>query len=334
MALEQYKTFSLAKVGESFTRPVLIRELSVIKKDDKSKPYVRFTLLDGESEASAIMFDTDEKKLDTLGIKKNMIANANFKVGSFNGKSFNIEEISPYSGSDVSIGDFVITPPIDVNVMYDEIIDTLKACADDMGGSARPLTDIAVSILEDSKAKYLHSSAAVKVHHNFLGGLIYHSYRMFKAADALCGVYDELDRELLLCAAAIHDVGKIWEYNTDAYGNAEYTENGVLFGHIYLGANLVNKYADRLGAQDGKKFNDEKVKLLAHMILSHHGTLEWGAVVPPAVPEAFVLHYIDNLDAKLNVCDKEYKKMKAGDVTQSKPFTFDGRIYKPKYKEN
>ena len=136
------------------------------------------------------------------------------------------------------------------------------------------------------------SSAAISMHHDLRGGLLYHSYRMVKAADALCGVYTDLDRELLLCGTALHDIGKVWEYKTSISGDAAFTASGVLFGHLYMGAALIKGFT-----ADGN-YNKEKVQLLIHMILSHHGTQEWGAVSCPAIPEAFALHYIDDLQER------------------------------------
>ena len=79
------------------------------------------------------------------------------------------------------------------------------------------------------------------------------------------------------------------------------------------------------------KGNKEKVQLLIHMILSHHGTQEWGAVSCPAIPEAFALHYIDNLDAKMYMCEEHYEELEPGEITEKKPFGLDNRIYKPNF---
>ena len=334
MPLNDYMTFCKARVGDRFTRPVFIRDLTETKKDG-GNTHVRFTLLDGESEVSAMLFSTTAEQLKNKGVAPHIVAFAVIKVTDYNGKSFNIDSIEPYRGDDLTINDFIITPPIDIGAMYDEMISSLKAVGDDMNGTVTPVSEIAVAILEKYKKEYTHSSAAVKVHHNFKGGLIYHSYRMFKAAEALSSVYTELDKELLMTAAAIHDIGKMWEYHTDQYGDSEYSTSGVLFGHMYMGAKLVSNIADEYekAHEDEPHINGQKLKLLVHMILSHHGKHEWGAVVAPAIPEAFVLHYIDNIDVKLNVCAKEYKNMAPGTVTQTRPFTLDGNLYKPKYDE-
>ena len=188
-----------------------------------------------------------------------------------------------------------------------------------------PLAELTLSILNDLHDRYVTSSAAIAMHHNMRGGLLYHSYRMVKSADALCGVYDCLDRELLLCGTALHDIGKIWEYVTSETGSAEFSSEGVLFGHLYLGASLIKQYAVRFNC------HPEKIKLLIHLILSHHGTQEFGAVSCPATAEAFALHFIDNLDARIYMCEDLSLPLEPGTFTDKKPFGLDNRIYKPKY---
>lgn len=332
MPLGDYKRLSKAKVNEVFERPVFVKGLEETKKEG-GNTHVRLTLLDGEGEYTAMCFSTTAEQLAQQGVRPNMIAAAEIKVSSYNGKSFNINRISPYEGSDLSVKDFIVSSPLDAEEMFEEIISALNASADDMGGKVKPLAELTIMILERYKSEYLRWSAAVAVHHNFKGGLIYHSYRIFKSAEAICAVYPELDKELLLSAAAIHDIGKLWEYRTDDYGASEVTGSGVLFGHIYMGAKLVSNFADKYYAEhnDSPRFLDEKVRLLTHLILSHHGTREWGAAAPPAIPEAFVLHHLDNLDARVNACGKEFQKLRPGEITGKAPFTFEGRLYKPFY---
>ena len=185
----------------------------------------------------------------------------------------------------------------------------------------------ALKILEDNKEHYMSSSAAISIHHNIKGGLLYHSYRMVKAADALCKVYSILDRELLICGAALHDIGKIWEFNTSAAGSAETAKPGVLFGHLYMGAALIKDYTK------GMDYSKEKVQMLIHLILSHHGTQEFGAVACPATPEAFALHNIDELDARIYMCEDHFEKLAPGEFTEKKPFGIDNRLYKANYRK-
>ncbi len=118
-------------------------------------------------------------------------------------------------------------------------------------------------------------------------------------------------------------IGKILEYKTDQLGQAEMTELGVLFGHPFCGALLVKCMSSR------KKFNPEEVKMLIHILLSHHGKGEYGAVVAPAIPEAYAVHHIDNMDAKIAQCESICDEIEAGSITEKRPFALDNRLFKP-----
>jgi 3'-5' exoribonuclease len=211
--------------------------------------------------------------------------------------------------------------------MYDEICRIIKDLPNPKPDKT-PLSKPALALLEEHKEKFKTSSAAVYMHHNYKCGLIYHTYRMVKAAAAMCEIYKELDKEILVCATALHDLGKIHEYNTDPVGNAETTELAALYGHLYLGAMFFsNKCAQITGC------DKERQRLLTHCILAHHGQGEWGAVRTPATPEAFALHYIDNLDAKIESCNIMYDQTQPGKSTEKKLAGFD-RLYKPTYFDN
>ncbi|MBR6872173.1 MAG: HD domain-containing protein [Ruminococcus sp.] len=323
---ELYTVFSDAQIGSTFTRPVLVSSLSdSVAKN--GKPFVRLTLNDGVSEVSATMFDTSMDFFNNNGITKLTIADATIAVKEFQGgKSFVINAIKPTADSTLTLNDFTILPPVDLDVMYNEICEIVSSSADTMGGKFDPLSKLTLAILEENKEHYMTSSAAVFVHHNLRGGLLYHSYRMVKAADALSGIYDILDRELLVCGAALHDIGKIWEYKTAITGDAEYTKAGILFGHLYMGASLIKEHTKEAN------YNTEKVQLLIHLILSHHGTQEFGAVSCPAIPEAFALHNIDDLDARLYICESAYDKLEPGAFTEKKPAGVENKIYKSNYR--
>ena len=324
MSENNYTKFLDMKVGDNVKRPVLISSITE-NKDKNGKPFLKIGIKDGFSDQTAMMFDTSADDLERNGIKKDMIADVTLAVNEYmGGKSFRILQITPTADTGLRMRDFIRLPPIDLDDMYDEIIALIQSSADDCGGKYEPLSDLAVRVLTDNKKQYMFSSAAVSMHHNMRGGLLYHSYRMVKAADALCGVYTELDRELMLCGTALHDIGKIWEYKTSGQGDAEVTASGVLFGHLYLGASLIRGYAN------DHKYDMEKVQLLVHMILSHHGTHEFGAVTCPATAEAFMLHYIDNIDAKLYMCEDLSRTLAPGGITDKKPFGLDNRIYRPK----
>lgn len=324
----RYKKLNDAQVGEKLTRPLLVA--TIIENTAKNgKPFLKITFKDGFSEVVANLFDNKAETLAARGITAETIADVTLSVSEYQGaKSYIVEEIAPTKATDLTLDDFTKLPPVPLDKMYNEICDLIRSSADNCGGKYNPLSDLALKILENYKAGYMSSSAAVAMHHNLKGGLLYHSYRMTKAAAAICSVYTDLDKELIVCGAALHDIGKLWEYNTLLSGEAEYTTKGILFGHIYMGAMIIKSSAD------GGNYNPEKIQLLTHLILSHHGTHEWGAVSLPAVPEALALHYIDNLDAKMYIFENAYETTEAGTITSKKPFGLDGRIYKPAKSED
>lgn len=135
-------------------------------------------------------------------------------------------------------------------------------------------------------------SAAKTIHHAFIGGLLEHTVSVAALCDAAARRYPIIQRDLLITAALFHDMGKLKELSV--FPDNDYTDEGQLLGHIYLGAELVE--------QSVRKIPDFPLKLrneLIHCILSHHGELEFGSPKKPAIIEALALSFVDNMDAKL-----------------------------------
>ncbi|MFC1666259.1 3'-5' exoribonuclease YhaM family protein [Candidatus Omnitrophota bacterium] len=141
--------------------------------------------------------------------------------------------------------------------------------------------------------KFKIAPAATDFHHPYLGGLLEHTLSCIELAKLIATRYPGVDTDLLVCGAALHDIGKIEElsYKRSFY----YTDKGRLIGHIVIGVNLIEKEIDRI-----PNFPAELKNLILHIVLSHHGEQEWGSPKRPMCLEAVILHYIDNLDAKIN----------------------------------
>ena len=168
-------------------------------------------------------------------------------------------------------------------------------------------TNLTKTILEKRMESYLHFPAAVTVHHAYLGGLVYHSLSVLALCEKAASQYSFLDRDLLVAGALLHDIGKTEELSGAMVST--YTTKGNLLGHITLGALIVQEEARNLN------LSGEKITLLIHMILSHHGELEFGSPKVPMTAESVVLHNMDDVDAKLN-CLKNYL-----DLTEDEAFT-------------
>ena len=144
----------------------------------------------------------------------------------------------------------------------------------------------------DFVKRFKGHSAAKSVHHSFIGGLLEHTLGVVKGADFYAKQYPRINRDLLLTAAAFHDIGKLEEISP--FPANDYTDDGQLLGHIFLGAELLG---DRI--RQIPDFPEKLASELRHCILSHHGELEYGSPKKPALLEALALSLIDNTDAKL-----------------------------------
>jgi 3'-5' exoribonuclease len=142
-------------------------------------------------------------------------------------------------------------------------------------------------------ARFRKAPAAKNFHHGYLGGLLEHTLAVCRLAAAVADHYPDLDRDLLLCAAFLHDIGKIREFSYTTH--IEYSDEGRLLGHLVLGAAMVDEKISDL-----RRFPNDLAMRLKHLVLSHHGELEFGSPKRPKFLEAFALHLIDDLDAKMN----------------------------------
>ncbi len=151
--------------------------------------------------------------------------------------------------------------------------------------------------------KFKLAPAAKRVHHAYIGGLVVHTRNVLKLINKVNDVYANLNFDLLIAAGILHDIGKIYEYTYTR--NIDFSTQGRMFGHIVIGYELV---ADRI-----KQIPDfpESLRLrLLHMILSHHGEYEWGSPKQPSFLEALILHFLDNLDSKVEIITSARKKNK------------------------
>ena len=142
---------------------------------------------------------------------------------------------------------------------------------------------------------FADAPAAKNLHHAYLGGLLEHCVSVARLADVVSNLYPHLNRDLLITAAILHDIGKIDEF-TFASPPIDYSSKGRLLGHSMLGLATINKVTAELGLDE----DAQELMTLQHLILSHHGQREFGAPILPMMEEAIVLHMIDDLDAKLN----------------------------------
>lgn len=140
--------------------------------------------------------------------------------------------------------------------------------------------------------------AGVKAHHAYHGGLLEHVVNILETAHRIADLYPKLDMNLLLAGIFLHDIGKVRELGYDS--SFIYTDEGQLLGHLMIGIEILNEKVAEAEKLTGEPFPNETLLRLKHMILSHHGRLEYGSMKLPMTPEAVALHHLDNLDAKVH----------------------------------
>jgi 3'-5' exoribonuclease len=177
----------------------------------------------------------------------------------------------------------------DVEVMYREIKEYVASIKEP--GLKTLAEDFFIADTEFIKSFKSHS-AAKAVHHSFVGGLLEHTLSVVKLCDYFTTSYPILNRDILITAALFHDIGKLKELST--FPENDYTDDGQLLGHIFIGANIVSSHIKNMDKFPAKLENE-----LIHCILAHHGELEYGSPKKPATAEAMALHFADNTDAKM-----------------------------------
>ncbi|MCH8819490.1 MAG: HD domain-containing protein [Acidobacteria bacterium] len=174
----------------------------------------------------------------------------------------------------------------------DEMWESLYALV--LEHTSRPsIKQLLTQILDAHEEEIKSYPAGMEVHHGYRGGFLEHVLSVLKSALFFAGHYPDLDKDLLIAGAVLHDIGKLEELSGP--DNPVYTTRGQLIGHVVMGFELVRKEAARI-----PEFPPTLLTLLEHLILSHQGQLEWGSPQPPKLPEALILHYLDDLDAKVN----------------------------------
>jgi 3'-5' exoribonuclease len=202
----------------------------------------------------------------------------------------------------VDLAEFLPHTDKDVNKLYDRLQALLRSLGEPH------LRALAESFLMDAELMRLfcRAPAGVRMHHAYVGGLLEHVVTLLEAADRIAPLYPELNRDLFLMGVFLHDIGKVRELASDR--GFAYTDEGQLVGHIVLGVEILAEKVRQAAELTGEPFPAELLLRLRHLIVSHHGSLEFGSPAVPMTPEAVALHYLDNLDAKLHSFTREIRE--------------------------
>lgn len=261
-----------------------------------NRPYIRMVLTDSEGASiNAIMFDSNKLK---FAPEKGQVAEVTGVLQHYNGVAqLKVSDMEKAEG--VSADEFL--PKSDKNAR--EMTEELKRVIDKNIKSSY-FKELARMFLEDESVfgEFVRKPAAKSVHHAYIHGLLEHTLSMMKLCVIVADYYGgDVNKELLVIGALFHDSGKILEIDSESA--FDYTDEGKLLGHLLLGMELANGYMAKI---DG--FPKKARELVIHMIASHHGYLEFGSPKRPKTKEAMILHFIDNLDAKLASMDAVFEK--------------------------
>ena len=282
---------------------------------DKGLSYLNVTFQDKTGTIEGKKWDASESDLKLLAPGSVVMVDAlvNLYKGQPQLKVVGIGRIDP---EDVVMANLARVSPIPLEELKARLDYYLNSFKD------KDVEKVTRAVIEHFYDRYVTFPAAVKVHHEFGSGIIHHSIFMADVADAIAKIYTQVDRDILVAGALLHDIGKTIEYENPIA--PVQTAEGKLCGHIAIGYAEFRKVVDELDIKS------EVPLLLEHMILSHHGSLEFGSPVMPATREALLLSEIDMLDSRQVILDKALAAVNEGEFTQRLWMMDDTSFYKPK----
>lgn len=283
-----------------------------------SKEYLNIVLQDISGTIEARKWEVAPN--DTSIIVPGMIIAIHGSVLKYKGKpQVKINSVEELNQDIIDRSLYVPTAPLSLEQMEKEVLDLVASIKDP---DVRAVTQ---GILKDNWERYTNFPAAVTVHQAYQGGLIYHSLSVCKIALAIVNLYPNLfHRDYVVAGTLLHDIGKVQELSGPI--QTKYTRIGKLESHLQIGAMIVNRKCLEL------HIPDEKTDLLTHIILSHHGTPEYGSPVVPKTTDAYLVHLADDTDAKCNIMEGYLKSVNPGEFSQRIPWMDGIELYKPKIK--
>ncbi|MFP4058523.1 MAG: 3'-5' exoribonuclease YhaM family protein [Candidatus Brocadiia bacterium] len=306
-----------ARPGDVLQQPFLVQSKD-LRTQRSGALYLDLELMDRTGVVPAKMWDADRELYEAIAEDDLVMVKA--RAETYRRKlQLVVTDLRPVQPSEVSLEDFLPSTKQDVA----SLVRRLRALAAEV---AEPhLAALLGAFLDDREflAAFQRAPGGLTIHHAWLGGLLEHTVAVAELARGVGERYPNLDRDLLLAGAILHDIGKVESFD---YSRAlRYTDAGGLVGHLPMGAAMVARRAEALGG-----FPRPLLEQLQHLILSHHGQHEFGSPVLPATAEAIALHYIDNLDAKLGA----YELALLGDEDERSRWTswnrvFGRRLFKP-----
>ena len=258
-----------------------------VRSKKSGEPYLSLILGDKSGNLDAKMWENVEAVESTFS-KDDFVKIKGLVQVYRNKKQLTIHRLRRCEETEVEFGDYFPKTSKNIDSMFSELYDLAKSVENSY------LNQLLVNLLNDSEfaVKFKDAPAAKSLHHAWLGGLLEHTLSLCKLCKITAQHYPEVNLDLLMTGAIIHDIGKIeeLEYNR----NFNYSTKGQLLGHMIIELDLVNQKISEI-----EEFPLQLKTLVQHLIVSHHGEYEFGSPKLPMFPEALLLHCLDNLDSKL-----------------------------------
>lgn len=273
-------------VSQGITSFFLVQAKEV-RTTREGKPYLALRLADRTGTVEARMWDEIAEMEPAFN--RDDVVKVEATVESYRGQTqLKVKRLRCALDSEVELGDYLPETALDVEALYAELLVVA-------GGVGNPhLRALLLAVLEDAEVapRLKQAPGAKTLHHAYRGGLLEHIVSLCRLCKLAAQNYPAIDLDLLLTGAILHDVGKIYELSYER--SLDYTTVGNLLGHIAIALELLSRKMDALAG-----FPPDLRVLVQHLLLSHHGKLEFGSPVPPKFPEAVLLHYLDDVDSKM-----------------------------------
>lgn len=286
-----HKFINEIELGEAIDDVYLARD-PILRSTTRGDLYIAMFLSDRTGRLNGRMWQATEEVYKAL--PKPGFVNVQGRSELYqNNLQIIINNISIVDTKKVSLEDFLSRTDKDTKQMFEEVKKII-------GRIKNPqLKSLVDEFLADKELmeKFCNVPGGVKLHHDYLGGLLEHTHNMLRVAIAILPFYPDVQPDLVLAGVFLHDIGKTEELSYDMAFS--YTDSGQLIGHIVKSFIMINQKADVLKAK-GTDIEQTILDALGHIILSHHGAYDYGSPKLPATPEAFMVYYIDDLDAKVS----------------------------------
>src|SRR2546430_4246511 len=279
---------------------VIISSFVVVSKQVKPKktgePYLALTLGDRSGHVEAKMWDNVEDAIDVFD-QDDFIKIKGLLNKYKNRFQITIHKVRLLGDSEVDFADYLPKTTKDIGELWKTLTGFVATFQNQ---HLRALIELFMADPEIAEA-YRNAPAAKSLHHAYIGGLLDHVVSLFRSCDVVCRNYPQVNRDLLLTGAFLHDIGKIHEL---AYHRSfSYTTRGQLLGHMIIELEMLQAKLARL-----PDFPDDLKTLVEHLIISHHGQYEFGSPKLPMFPEALMLHYLDDLDSKMEAMRAQFER--------------------------